>query len=163
MAVIDSTGSRRSAPERMGGRHREPSNRDAGLDAELGGLLIDLMEAMKAEFLATITDEGLTLPLGLALWHLDQPRSMRELAEELAYDASHITAIVDRLEERGLVERRMDSQDRRVKRIALTRSGRAVHNRLARKLIRDLPILGRLSVPQRRQLRDLLAIATQKR
>ncbi len=142
-------------PTRRATRHQ-----DDDLDAQLGALLVDLMEVMKQRFLVTITAEDLTLPLGLALWHLDEPRSMRELAGELAYDASHITAIVDRLEGRGLVQRRADAQDRRVKRIALTRSGRTVLRRVRRKLFTDLPLLERLSTAQRRQLRDLLATAT---
>lgn len=156
MAVANASDAPRASRPRRGTVSAHVSD----LDAELGGLLVDFMEAMKAHFLAMITAEDLTLPLGLALWHLDEPRSMRELADELAYDASHITAIVDRLEERGLVERRADPDDRRVKRIALTRSGRAVHNRLARKLTSDLPILSRLTTEERRQLRDLLAVAT---
>jgi DNA-binding MarR family transcriptional regulator len=53
----------------------------------------------------------------------DDPRSMGELAEVLACDASNATWLIDRLEERGLVERRPHPRDRRVKTVVLTAEG----------------------------------------
>jgi DNA-binding MarR family transcriptional regulator len=53
----------------------------------------------------------------------DDPRPMRVLAETFACDASNVTWMVDRLEERGLVERRTLPTDRRVKTVALTPLG----------------------------------------
>ena len=41
-----------------------------------------------------------------ALYLLGQPRSMGELAQRLVCDASNVTGLVDRLETRGLIERR---------------------------------------------------------
>jgi DNA-binding MarR family transcriptional regulator len=54
---------------------------------------------------------------------LDDPRPMGALAEQLACDASNATWLVDRLEERGLVERRPLPTDRRVKTVVLTKLG----------------------------------------
>ena len=48
---------------------------------------------------------------------------MRTLAQAWACDASNVTWMVDRLERRGLVERRMLPSDRRVKTVALTPLG----------------------------------------
>ncbi|GAA2578850.1 MarR family transcriptional regulator [Actinomadura fulvescens] len=48
---------------------------------------------------------------------------MRDLAEILACDASNVTGIVDGLEQRGLVTRRPDPADRRVKHLVLTEEG----------------------------------------
>ena len=48
---------------------------------------------------------------------------MRTLARAWACDASNVTWMVDRLESRGLVERRMLPGDRRVKMVALTPLG----------------------------------------
>jgi DNA-binding MarR family transcriptional regulator len=48
---------------------------------------------------------------------------MRALARAWACDASNVTWMVDRLESRGLVERRMLPSDRRVKTVALTPLG----------------------------------------
>ena len=46
---------------------------------------------------------------------------MRALAQQLFCDPSNVTGIVDRLEKRGLVERRVDENDRRVKKLALVK------------------------------------------
>ena len=53
----------------------------------------------------------------------DLPRSMGALAETLRCDASNATWLVDRLEERGLVERQPLPGDRRVKTVVLTELG----------------------------------------
>ena len=61
---------------------------------------------------------------GLLAVDPDQPRSMSDLARELNCDRSYVTAIVDDLERAGLAERRVAPEDRRVKTIALTPSGK---------------------------------------
>src|SRR4051795_461598 len=55
---------------------------------------------------------------------LDAPRPMGDLAQQMHCDSSNITGIVDRLSERGLVERTAAEGDRRVKLVALTGPGR---------------------------------------
>lgn len=57
-------------------------------------------------------------------------RTMRSLADEWGCDASNATWIVDRMEERGLAERRSQPGDRRVKRVVLTAAGRRMWKRL---------------------------------
>jgi DNA-binding MarR family transcriptional regulator len=52
------------------------------------------------------------------------PMSMRDLAERLAIDRPYTTLIVDDLERRGLVERRVDLTDRRAKIVTITAPGR---------------------------------------
>jgi len=70
-------------------------------------------------------------PLGLTPGHLKllmqiepgESRPMGSLAQAFQCDASTMTWLVDRLEERGLVERQMLPADRRVKAVALTSLG----------------------------------------
>ena len=50
--------------------------------------------------------------------------SMRDLAQRLAIDRPYTTLIVDDLERRGLVERRVDQADRRAKIVMITPPGR---------------------------------------
>jgi DNA-binding MarR family transcriptional regulator len=69
---------------------------------------------------------GLTVPQAGLLHTLGSPLPMKQIAERMHCDASNLTGIVDRLEDRGLVERRVRADDRRVKEIALTREGRRV-------------------------------------
>ncbi|MFB7335865.1 MarR family winged helix-turn-helix transcriptional regulator, partial [Streptomyces adustus] len=52
-----------------------------------------------------------------------EPLPMRKLAQKLKCEPSNVTGIVDRLESRGLVERRPDAADRRVKLAAATDEG----------------------------------------
>jgi DNA-binding MarR family transcriptional regulator len=51
------------------------------------------------------------------------PRAMRTLADTLHCDPSNVTWLIDRLEGRGLVERRTHLRDRRVKTVVLTDAG----------------------------------------
>ena len=60
---------------------------------------------------------------------------MRDVAEGMGYDASHITALVDQLEARELVERRPDPTDRRVKRIVVTPKGDALRDQMEDELL----------------------------
>ena len=68
---------------------------------------------------------GLTPNDARALSSLDPAtgRTMRSLAREWEIDASTATWIVDRLESKGLAERRPHATDRRVKLVALTPTG----------------------------------------
>ena len=81
---------------------------------------------------------------------------MRCIARQLKCEPSNVTGIIDRLEARGLVERRPDPADRRVKLAAPTGEGM----RTAR-LLRDSlnfarePLAG-LSRAEQLVLRDLL-------
>ena len=59
----------------------------------------------------------------LLLMKPGQAVPMRILATQLDQDASNFSTMVDRLEHRGVVERRADPGDRRVKALALTPEG----------------------------------------
>jgi DNA-binding MarR family transcriptional regulator len=73
-------------------------------------------------------------PSGLSLVHLhvlavldvEGLLQMRALAESLDVSQASMTGIVDRMEQRGLVERQRDESDRRVVRVSLTADGRAM-------------------------------------
>ena len=60
----------------------------------------------------------------------DEPLAMGTLAQSLACDASTMTWLVARLEEKGLVERKGLPSDRRVKTVALTAEGVKTKNEL---------------------------------
>ncbi len=55
--------------------------------------------------------------------------TMQELASRLGAKAPAMSQIIDRLVRRGMVERRADSQDRRVCRLHLTLNGRSLIQR----------------------------------
>jgi DNA-binding MarR family transcriptional regulator len=54
------------------------------------------------------------------------PKRMSELAEITRTSSANITGIVDRLAERGIIERTRSESDRRVVDVALTEKGRAM-------------------------------------
>ncbi|MGR8010706.1 MarR family winged helix-turn-helix transcriptional regulator [Streptomyces hypolithicus] len=81
---------------------------------------------------------------------------MRRIAQKLKCEPSNVTGIVDRLEARGLVERRPDPADRRVKVAAATEEGRRTAARLRDSLDFAGEPLGELTDDERTALRDLL-------
>jgi DNA-binding MarR family transcriptional regulator len=66
------------------------------------------------------------------------PLSVSGLAEAVSVDAPYATLIVDTLEERGLVERRSDPDDRRRKLVELTPAGQEAIGRVER-ILREPP------------------------
>lgn len=85
-----------------------------------------------------------------------EPMPMRRIALSLKCEPSNVTGIVDRLESRGLVERRPDPADRRVKLAAPTETGRATAAQLRDSLDFAREPLGELSVAERALLKELL-------
>ncbi|AWW39764.1 MarR family winged helix-turn-helix transcriptional regulator [Streptomyces cadmiisoli] len=85
-----------------------------------------------------------------------EPLPMRKLAHKLKCEPSNVTGIVDRLESRGLAERRPDPGDRRVKLAAATDEGRRVARSMRESLRFAREPLAGLSKEERLTLRDLL-------
>jgi MarR family transcriptional regulator, organic hydroperoxide resistance regulator len=87
--------------------------------------LFGLVDRLRVGFETTAADFDLSVAQAKALRHLAQvgPVPMRELACRLRCDASNVTGIIDRLERRGLVERRASPSDRRIKSLVTTRQG----------------------------------------
>lgn len=126
---------------------------------EIWELLLELSRTHLRERLAiTISAFELSLPQAHALQVLEpgRPVPMRDLATRLRCDASNITGIVDRLEARGLVERRSAPGDRRVKALVVTDKGVALRASLVERLHRVPPAFAGLSTEEQRTLLDLL-------
>jgi DNA-binding MarR family transcriptional regulator len=84
------------------------------------------------------------------------PVPMSRLAEVLSCDASNVTGLVDRLEARGLLERRPSPGDRRVKVLDLTPTGARLRNEMLRYMTgQPLPLSG-LTPEERRALVKVL-------
>jgi DNA-binding MarR family transcriptional regulator len=82
--------------------------------------------------------------------------SMGEMARGIGCDPSYITALVDDLDERGLARREPSPDDRRVKIIVLTETGRKLAAEIDATLSIPPAAFSLLSDAELRQLRDLL-------
>jgi DNA-binding MarR family transcriptional regulator len=122
-------------------------------------LLLELaFERVHAHFAAVVAELDLAPVQAKALHELElePPISMRELAERLKSDPSNVTGLIDRLEARGLVARRPDPTDRRIKGLALTSAGATLRERLFARLYAAPPALNELPECDQRSLRDVL-------
>ena len=81
---------------------------------------------------------------------------MSSLAGMLFCDASNVTGIVDRLEARGLIERRPSPKDRRVKLLVLTKEGARLRESAYRQMTTPPPAIAALPLKHKRALRDAL-------
>jgi MarR family transcriptional regulator, organic hydroperoxide resistance regulator len=115
----------------------------------------------RRRFWTIVSEFDLSPPQALALKHLrpGAPMPMSDLACRLHCDNSNVTGIVDRLEDRGLVERRSAPHDRRVKMLVVTDKGAALREQLSEALMQAPEPLTHLSPAEQESLRDLLAKA----
>jgi DNA-binding MarR family transcriptional regulator len=137
--------------------HKEPS--PAG---EAWGMIAGLFFSARPRFFQLAQEFDLA-PMQLrALKELQPDREvpMSALASVLFCDASNVTGIVDRLEARGLIERRPSAEDRRVKMLRVTPEGRRVRERLVERMSEPPPAIAALSHEDQVALRDLLRKAT---
>jgi DNA-binding MarR family transcriptional regulator len=88
----------------------------------------------------------------------DEALPMGAIAEMLQCDPSMATWLIDRLEERKLVERRMLATDRRVKVVSLTRRGVRVKTKVLARLFEPPPELLSLDLARLEALRSALSV-----
>jgi DNA-binding MarR family transcriptional regulator len=126
--------------------------------AQVIALIARIVDRYSREYEAAGARHDLTVTQVKALLALDEPVPMREIAQRIKAEPSNATPVIDRLEARGLVERRSTPGDRRKKLVATTESGHAV----VVDLRRHLPFVGdplaALDDGQRATLRDLLTL-----
>jgi DNA-binding MarR family transcriptional regulator len=120
--------------------------------------MFELIHLSKRRFMAIASEFDLSPPQVMALRQLDpdEPKPMSELAIALRCDNSNVTGIVDRLEDRGLVERRPGEHDRRVKMLLITERGAQVRAGLAARLDEPPEALANLSPEDQLALRDIM-------
>ncbi|MFD6989677.1 MarR family winged helix-turn-helix transcriptional regulator [Streptomyces sp. NPDC059943] len=135
----------------MATEHSDP------LTLEVVGLIGTVVARYYEEYDHAAAEHSLTGAQARVLGLLSiQPMPMRRIARKLKCEPSNVTGIVDRLESRGLVERRPDPSDRRVKLAAPTENGRETARQLRDGLNFAREPLADLSVDERTVLRDLL-------
>ena len=117
----------RAAPN-LGGVTLLPPATHEELAGEAWRRLTEVTFRQRRFFVTAAASFGLNPGSLKALLELDpdNPAPMRALAEAWHCDASNVTWLVDQLEARNLVERRVSTTDRRVKTVVLTDDGVAL-------------------------------------
>ena len=127
--------------------------------AEAWSLMVELAFSTNKPRLMTISQEYDLTPMQLHALRALEPDvelTMSALAGSLFCDASNVTGIVDRLEDRGLIERRPATHDRRVKMLAVTEEGSRLRADIVARLSEPPPFIAELARADQRALRDAL-------
>ena len=102
--------------------------------ADIGGTLYQLMRVMRRYWHeGVVSSLDMTGPQSIViagLKELGDGVNQTELSNFLAIHKAPLACIIDQLEQKGLVQRRLDPQDRRVRRIFATDLVRAIHPRM---------------------------------
>jgi DNA-binding MarR family transcriptional regulator len=133
-----------------------PTEGDEDLARALTATIFGVVQRMKQDSARKAADWDVSVPQVRALYALREPLSMRELAERLYLDPSNLTALVDRLEDLGLVERQADADDRRVKRLVITEKGVHLSEEIIDAVFAEGTVFDVLDADEQRQLLDLL-------
>jgi DNA-binding MarR family transcriptional regulator len=121
-------------------------------------VLVEFALSLRGWWIGICDDLGLTPMQGHALRSLDpdRPSPMSVLADMLICDASNVTAIVDKLESRGLIVRQNAENDRRIKMLAVTPIGRELRERLCARFTMPPAAVESMPPAARRQLAGVL-------
>jgi DNA-binding MarR family transcriptional regulator len=122
----------------------------------LAATLFGVVQRMKQDSARKAAEWDLSVTQVRALYALREPASMRELADRLYLDPSNLTALVDRLEDLGLVERTADADDRRIKRLVITEKGVSLSEEIIDAVFIQDTVFDVLDTEEQRQLLDLL-------
>jgi DNA-binding MarR family transcriptional regulator len=134
-----------------------PPRRPDALTLEVVELVGEVVSRYHADYEEAAAGHALTGAQAKLLGLLSlEPLPMRKLAQQLKCEPSNVTGIVDRLEARGLVERRPAPADRRVKVAAATDEGRRVARSLRESLRFARVPLAALTDDERVALRNAL-------
>ena len=124
-----------------------------GKRPDLAAMLAVLARETVAAELPVLERHGLSMWGYVVLLALDRSpvRTQAALAEAIGADKTRIIPTLDELQEQGCIERRPDPDDRRVRLLALTESGRAVKDAAQAAIQRgEERWLGTLSADDRR-------------
>ncbi|MCU1400655.1 MAG: transcriptional regulator MarR family [Acidimicrobiales bacterium] len=121
------------------------------------GMLLAVAERIQSHLDATARAVGITHAQVKVLMQLDQPQRLCDLASLQDCDPSSITALVQRLERDCLVQREVDPNDGRARRIRITAKGKRLRQKFLELMGDGRAALDTLSVEQRTALAAMIA------
>jgi MarR family transcriptional regulator, transcriptional regulator for hemolysin len=96
---------------------------------DLSFLLNQAAYAFEAHLAEALAEHGLSVREYCVLWKAEEAeRTQQEIAELAGLDKSTLVLTLDRLEERGLVQRRVSDIDRRARVVAVTPRGGGLYS-----------------------------------
>ena len=124
---------------------------------DLGTFLLYLMKASSSNFFRAMAEHELSLTQIKVLYHLEDQdeteSSIKALADQFAMSLAAMSRTVDALHQRGFVERREDTDDRRMKRVRISPAGDELVSRLTEMRLSQLnDFLSTLTDAQRKRL-----------
>jgi MarR family transcriptional regulator, organic hydroperoxide resistance regulator len=130
---------------------------------ELWALVVEMLGGWEDRMHQASEEAELSPVSAWALVQLDPEHaiSQKELAARLRCNPSTVVDPTDRLEERGLVERRPHPTDRRVNVLTVTARGRVVRDRLIEQLFEPPEALRRLPAQDQLRFRDVMQAAVE--
>jgi DNA-binding MarR family transcriptional regulator len=134
------------------------SRSDVGAACSL--LMVQLVRGARRRIEEAVAPTGLRLNEVLALVHLRErgPSAQQALVELMCVDATNLVAVLNSLEDAGLIERRRDRSDRRRAIVALAAPGEQLLAQVDRAFGQvDDEILAGLTLPERQTLTGLLS------
>jgi len=107
----------------------------AKVDQEAYNSVASTFKVIKHAALKLFSDEGITESQFQALGLLvdNGPILMRKLSDSMLVTPANVTGIVDRLEEKRLVTRTPDKEDRRATIIEITADGKSLYEKVSKK------------------------------
>lgn len=110
--------------------HDEKMETHMDPDFRLSIMIHDVSRMMRTLFDHSLRPQGITRSQWVALAHLSRSKgrgmSQTQLAQRIEMGKVAVGATIDRLEKAGYVERRADTEDRRMNRIFVTQAGHGI-------------------------------------
>ena len=155
--------------ERVGTEMKTATKVQAGLPAELVASTLFLLKRLGFAAKNRSVDEYERFGLNpyhhaiLALLEGSAPETQAEIADALGYDRGTLVGLLDELEERELIERHRDPDDRRRHVVRITADGKRMLARFLAlaKRVED-EFLAPLDAEQREQLHELLLVLAER-
>lgn len=130
------------------------------LTRELARSFFALLMRHRSYFQSHFSELGLSATQVQLIQFLSEgPMTMRDLAEKSACEPSNLTGLIDKLESKRFVQRRVDRADRRIKRVSLTRTGKAFRDKLMARLGEPVPWMIALTADDQQQLLGIIGRA----
>jgi len=133
----------------------------AELAREIYTLFAYLFSTSTPDYFRALSERDVSLTQVKVLHELDKPgadRTLKDLAEKMSFSLAGASRSIDALHQRGLVDRREDERDRRMKRVRITAEGRELLRGLNEMRIALLAqFVDTMSAAERRTLFDALS------